>query len=244
MADPSAADPPAVELDAKGKKLQLDAEKAKYREIIAKANQGALRALIPEVEGAPSGEVKLGEKAGALGPWLAHESIAKAAETIAHDVGATLFPKSSPQRQADDPDRATDGTRIAPTVTHASETAMQASETATESKPRVLVVDDRALLGGNVTARLVGDRLASLTERLEPLPDTLDGARTSLDAAVEAYRRSPGPRFADAEGGEPKLEKRARRPRHLETSRPKGESALLSTYSRCFGRTSTSPPSR
>lgn len=84
-----------VELDAEGKRLQLQAEKAKYIDAIAKAQQSAqqaktpsLTALLPSLSDAPKGEVTLGDKAGALGPWRAHQIVDAVGESIANQVAA------------------------------------------------------------------------------------------------------------------------------------------------------------
>jgi len=88
---------PAVALDPSGKRLQLDAEKAKYAEAIAKAQQGvaeakaaSLKSVLPTVVDAPKGEVTLGEKAGAFGPWRAHQIVDALAKQIATQVKKTL----------------------------------------------------------------------------------------------------------------------------------------------------------
>ena len=97
MADDGTASQPSVDLDEEGKRLQLEAEKAKYREAIAKAALGAAEAkastvqtTVPDVADAPKGEVALGEAAGALGPWLTHRAIHEAATLIADKVRPAL----------------------------------------------------------------------------------------------------------------------------------------------------------
>ena len=87
----------AVNGDAEVNGLQAGAEKAKYLETIAKSQQGAaeaksasLKSLLPSVAGAPKGEVTLGDKAGAFGPWRAHEMIDAAAKEIAARVKGAL----------------------------------------------------------------------------------------------------------------------------------------------------------
>jgi hypothetical protein len=86
---------PGVNHDVK--RLQADAEKAKYLETIAKSQQGvadakaaSLKSLLPSVTDAPKGEVTLGDKAGAFGPWRAHEMIGAAAQQIAGEVKPLL----------------------------------------------------------------------------------------------------------------------------------------------------------
>jgi len=132
--------PPAVALDDEGKRLQLGAEKAKYRQTIAAANQAAAASVLdlPEIPDAPTGTVTLGEKAGAFGPWLAHKTLQSAAEAVGEAVA----------------DRRPQG--------------------------RLLVVDDRSLIGGAATARLVRDRLARLTVRLATLPEILSASKAGL----------------------------------------------------------------
>ncbi|HST66343.1 MAG TPA: hypothetical protein VLM05_14255, partial [Mycobacteriales bacterium] len=150
-------DPPPVVLDDEGKRLQLAAEKAKYRQAIATANQAASTSLLdlPTVPDAPTGTVTVGEGAGAFGPWLAHQTLAAAAAAV---------------RDAVVPKLAGGG--------------------------RLLVVDDRALLAGAATARLVRDRLSRLTTQLGPLPALLDG--TPADPAGGALL----PNLAAEAGGE------------------------------------------
>ena len=83
----------AVGLDADGKQLQLDAEKAKYLEAIATSQQGvaeakaaSLKSVLPTVTDAPKGEATLGDKAGGYGPWRAHGNIDEVARQIATAV--------------------------------------------------------------------------------------------------------------------------------------------------------------
>ena len=84
MADKSADTPSSVVLDDEGKRLQLQAEKAKYRQAIAAATQSASESLLElgKISDSPAGEVTLGEKAGAFGPWLAHRTLQSAATKI------------------------------------------------------------------------------------------------------------------------------------------------------------------
>jgi hypothetical protein len=88
---------PAFSVDGDVKRLQAEAEKAKYIEAIAKSQQGAaeakassLKTLLPSVTGAPKGEVTLGDKAGAFGPWRAHGLIDAVAKEIAAKAEAAL----------------------------------------------------------------------------------------------------------------------------------------------------------
>jgi hypothetical protein len=104
MADDTEATLPAVVLDEDGKRLQLQAEKAKYLETIAKARQGtaeaksgSLNTVVPSVTDAPKGEVTLGEKAGAFGPWRAHQVIDGTARRIAEYVPKLLAGTSDPR---------------------------------------------------------------------------------------------------------------------------------------------------
>lgn len=86
-----------VDLDAEGKQLQLGAEKAQYLEAIAKSQQGvaeakaaSLKSVLPTVTDAPKGEVTLGDKAGAFGPWRAHQIIDAVAQQVAIEVKEKL----------------------------------------------------------------------------------------------------------------------------------------------------------
>src|SRR4051794_1949875 len=95
--DGAAPTAPAVALDAEGKRLQLQAEKAKYSEAIAKSEQAAAQArmlslasLVPAVADAPKGEVTVGEKAGALGWWRAHVLVDAVAAKLAAAVKEKL----------------------------------------------------------------------------------------------------------------------------------------------------------
>jgi hypothetical protein len=154
----AAASEPTVELDEEGRKLQLEAEKAKYRQAIAQAARSeeearaaGLSGLVPAVEGAPTGTVTLGENAGVFGPWLAHQSIALAASDIA---GAALASLGSGEGQA---------------------------------RRRVLVVDHRALLAGDVAAGVVRAALSQQGAALAPLVGTIGSALAELGSAVTAY---------------------------------------------------------
>jgi len=92
MVDGKADTTPTVVLDDEGKALQLAAEKAKYRQAIAAANQAASASLLdfPTVQDAPTGTVTLGEKAGAFGPWIAHRTLEAAATAVRDAVVAHL----------------------------------------------------------------------------------------------------------------------------------------------------------
>jgi hypothetical protein len=93
--DKYTAETPDV-LDADGKRLLLDSEKAKYVEAIAKsrqatneANAASLRTMLPSATDAPKGEVTVGVGAGAFGPWRAHRIVDGIATNIAksaHDA--------------------------------------------------------------------------------------------------------------------------------------------------------------
>ncbi len=79
----------AATLDAESKRLQIEAEKASYREAVAKAEQATagaraatLGAYLPNVTEAPRGEVTVGQNAGAFGAWRAHQLIDAAAKKI------------------------------------------------------------------------------------------------------------------------------------------------------------------
>src|SRR5262245_59531106 len=113
-----------AELDAEGKQLQLQAEKAGYIEAIAKSQQAAAQAktpslssLIPTAADVPKGDVTVGEKAGALGTWRAHRIVEEVANKIAREAKPKLLGNTG------------------------------------SYTPRVLVVDDRSLLEGDWTAR-------------------------------------------------------------------------------------------
>jgi hypothetical protein len=155
MADDGASETIAVQLDDEGKRLQLEAEKSKYREAIAKAAQGTaevraslFQGLVPDLEGVPTGTVTLGEKAGAFGSWLAHETVAVVADTITEAVVEYLKRRKS-------------------------------------NNERLLVVDDRALLTGAATARLGRDRLVRMAAQLTPLAAQLREADRHLESAAK-----------------------------------------------------------
>jgi hypothetical protein len=147
----------AVALDADGKQLQLDAEKAKYLEAIAKSQQGvadakaaSLKSVLPTVTGAPKGEVTLGDKAGGFGPWRAHKIIDAVAQQIATAVQEKLEELKVPA-------------------------------------PRVLVVDDRSLLEGDWTARQARDTLDRLCRRIGALQEQLTTGKQALDRRIRDY---------------------------------------------------------
>ena len=147
-----------VELDAEGKSLQLDAEKAKYREAIAKAQQAAnqagtpsLASLLPTITDAPKGEVTVGEKSGALGQWRAHVIVDALAAAIAERLDAALTSKSA------------------------------------KDDARILVVDDPSLLEGAWTARSVRDVLVRLERRLKTLTAQVSPIRDALESAIGRY---------------------------------------------------------
>lgn len=54
------------------------------------ARLGVTGLLAPGVDDGPTGTITLGEQAGALGPWLAHDVLATAAEQIATHAGAAV----------------------------------------------------------------------------------------------------------------------------------------------------------
>jgi hypothetical protein len=96
VADENAKEP-SVELDGETRELKLRAERAKLREEIAKSEQAAasaraasLRSVVPTVADAPKGEVTLGDKAGAVGPWRAHRLVDAVAREIAAKARALL----------------------------------------------------------------------------------------------------------------------------------------------------------
>ena len=104
MPDDKAATLSATDFDEDARKLWVDAQTAKYIETIAKAGQGtaeakagALKAVSPSITDAPKGEVTLGEKAGAFGPWRAHQVIYGSAKKIAEQVSALLADTSDPR---------------------------------------------------------------------------------------------------------------------------------------------------
>ena len=87
MADATEIKTTAIDLDEEGKRLQLEAEKAKYREAIAKSKDSAAEAKSSRLQGfssgietASTGTVTVGAQAGAFGPWLAHQSLEAAAD--------------------------------------------------------------------------------------------------------------------------------------------------------------------
>lgn len=96
-----------VELDAEGKQLQLQAEKAKYLETILKAQKAAseaatpsLASYLPDVADLPKGETTLDAKAGALGAWRAHACVDGMAEKIAEVVDKKSKPPEGQNDQA------------------------------------------------------------------------------------------------------------------------------------------------
>jgi len=95
---------PALQVDEDGRKLQLEAEKAKYLEAIAavrkdsaEAQAGSLKAMLPGVTDAPKGRGQAGDKAGAFGPWWAHQLIDKIAKTVADDARTALAGTAAPR---------------------------------------------------------------------------------------------------------------------------------------------------
>lgn len=84
--------------DANGS--QAGAGKAKHTEPIAKDGQakaGSLTSLVPDVKNAPKGEVALGAKAGAFGPWRAHQIIDGTASEIARRVRGLVVGTTDPR---------------------------------------------------------------------------------------------------------------------------------------------------
>ena len=157
MASDSNTAAPAVNSDAEAKGLQAEAEKAKYLETIAKSQQGAaeakaasLKSLLPSVTGAPKGEVTLGDKAGAFGPWRAHEMIDAVAKEIAAKVKDAL----------------------------------------PEEAARVLVVNDRALLESDWTARQVHGTLDRLNRRIAALKTVVVAGKETLRRGVDEYTQA------------------------------------------------------
>ena len=95
MADDSTPTTPSFALDKEGERLQLEAAKAEYRQRIASATQGVATTLLPDMSTAPKGEVSLGEKAGALGPWLTHHALDEAARSIADEIRRAVSPAAA-----------------------------------------------------------------------------------------------------------------------------------------------------
>lgn len=100
--DSKASAEPGLNHDADVKRLQADAEKAKYLEAIAKSQQGvtdakaaSLKSLLPSVTDTPKGEVTLGDKGGAFGPWRAHGMIDAVAKQIADEARPILRARPS-----------------------------------------------------------------------------------------------------------------------------------------------------
>ncbi len=79
----STVDPTDPELE----RLKLEKAKQAVRQEIAASQASALGGLAPGIDDAPKGAVTLGEKAGSLGPWLAHRVLAEAGAEIAASVG-------------------------------------------------------------------------------------------------------------------------------------------------------------
>lgn len=149
-----------VELDAEGRQLQLAAEKAKYIEAIAKAQQGTnqtkgqtLSSLLPELTDIPRNEVTVGDRAGALGPWRAHQVLNVLASQIADEVYDKL---STP------PDR---------------------------FHGRLLIVDERSVLHGDWTARQVASILDRLKRRLDGLKTQLDAVDEKAQTGIRQYEQ-------------------------------------------------------
>ncbi|MGY4771797.1 hypothetical protein ACXC9Q_33250 [Kribbella sp. CWNU-51] len=154
--------PAAIELDAEGKQLQLQAEKARYLEAIAKAEQATAAAktpsvasMLPTVTSAPKGEVTVGEKAGAIGAWRAHRMVDRIAELIAGQLEGEL--------------KLAKGTSV-------------------------LVVDDRALLEGDWTARQVVSTLTRLHQRVSGLKEAIDSAKGDLGKGIDKYQQEESER--------------------------------------------------
>lgn len=146
-----------VELDVEGKRLRLDAEKAKYAEAIAKSTQARAEAqaatsasMLPKVEEVPKGEVTLGDNAGAFGPWRAHRIIDSLASEIASAVKTELGDKEKDDR-------------------------------------RVLVVDDRSLVAGDWASHRVRQALARVGSRVGSLEGRLLDAIQQLNADIAIY---------------------------------------------------------
>jgi hypothetical protein len=149
-----------VELDAEGRQLQLQAEKVKYVEAIAKSQQAATQAktpslssLLPTVADAPKGEVTVGDRAGALGVWRAHRIIDEVAKKIANEAEAKTPMKTDAYT------------------------------------PRLLVVDDRSLLQGDWTARQVTSTLVRLDRRVKGLNTRLDTVFKDLVEGISNYEK-------------------------------------------------------
>lgn len=141
----------AGNLDADVKRLQLDAEKAKYLEAIARSQQNAagaqaasLKSVLPKVTDAPGTGVTLGDTGGAFGPWRAHQIIDAVAQQIAAEVRGKL------------------------NVLNVKE-------------PRVLVVGDRSLIEGDWMAHYVRHTLDRLSRRMDVLHDRVRHGARGLD---------------------------------------------------------------
>jgi uncharacterized protein YfcZ (UPF0381/DUF406 family) len=176
------ATPVAVSLDDEGRALQLEAEKAKYRQSIATATAATggaggdpLASLVPTIADAPKGEVTLGQNAGAFGPWRAHVVLNLIATRLADDVRSTLA-ECKPQADAD------------PEAADPEDGGVPDGGKAPQVGLRVLVVDDRDLLRKDWTAHQVESTIQRLTDRLVPVEVATAEAVDTLDAAVAAYQ--------------------------------------------------------
>lgn len=76
--------------DDEAKRLKAELEVLEARARLTAARTGALSALAPGVTDGPTGQVTVGEKAGALGPWLAHRVVACVASQIAAAVDKVM----------------------------------------------------------------------------------------------------------------------------------------------------------
>jgi hypothetical protein len=155
--DGKASDDSTVDLDAEGKRLQLDAEKAKYIAAIAKSQQGvaeakaaSLKSLLPTVTDAPKGEVMLNDKAGAFGPWRAHQIIDALAQQIATKVESTL-------------------------------------KALGVAAPRLLIVNDHSLLESDWTSHHVQETLDRLSRRVSALKTQISAGQNRLVGGIAEY---------------------------------------------------------
>ncbi|MBF0687782.1 MAG: hypothetical protein IR158_08475 [Cellulomonas sp.] len=82
--------------DDRAKELAAQLAVLEARAKLTTARTAALSALAPGVANGPTGEVTVGEKAGGLGPWLAHQVVAEIAGGIAAAASAATKSQGTP----------------------------------------------------------------------------------------------------------------------------------------------------
>ncbi|MDO5737043.1 MAG: hypothetical protein Q4P15_11275, partial [Propionibacteriaceae bacterium] len=183
--------------DDESLQLKLASEKATYRQSIAEsqkaeaeASSSLVRSLIPSPEGVPTGEVVLGENAGALGPWRAHmllgEMASQIVETVADKLHTTKIPATT-ARHGRTTNPYVDASQD--TVAHHGETTPTPGLPAdqAEAGSRVLVTDQPGLLQGDLVARQVDMALRRMAAKLLDLRAGISSWATEVTDAVNTY---------------------------------------------------------